>query len=45
LDFAEFRSAFGTTAGDAGYIDGLDANGDAAINLLDFAEFRSRFGG
>ena len=35
---------FGTTLGNAGYVDFLDQNGDGAINGLDLTAFRSRFG-
>jgi hypothetical protein len=43
-DFALFRTAFGTTAGNPAYLWYLDYNGDGAVNGLDFAQFRSRFG-
>jgi hypothetical protein len=41
LDLGYFRNAFGTAAGDPGY---LDFNGDGAINGLDLGQFRLRFG-
>jgi hypothetical protein len=44
LDLALFRSAFGTSLGNANYVDYLDFNGDGAINGLDLAAFRTRFG-
>jgi hypothetical protein len=44
LDFGLFRTAFGTAAGDRGYLDYLDYNADGAVNRLDFRQFRSRFG-
>jgi hypothetical protein len=44
LDFAAFRPAFGTSAGDPAYLAALDFDGDGAINGLDFAQFRPRFG-
>jgi hypothetical protein len=43
-DFALFRGAFGTTAGNPAYLAYLDFDGDGAINGLDFAQFRTRFG-
>lgn len=44
LDFARFRVAFGKSAGQAGYLDALDADNSQTIDLLDFAAFRSSFG-
>jgi hypothetical protein len=43
-DFAYFRSAFGTTAGNPAYLWYLDYDGDGAVNGADFAPFRARFG-
>ena len=43
-DLAAFRTAFGATAGQPGYLDYLDFNGDGAINNTDLAQFRVRFG-
>jgi hypothetical protein len=43
-DFAYFRSAFGTTAGNPAYLSYLDYDGDGAINGADFGPFRTRFG-
>jgi murein DD-endopeptidase MepM/ murein hydrolase activator NlpD len=43
-DFAFFRPAFGTTAGNPAYLSYLDYDGDGAINGTDFAQFRARFG-
>jgi len=42
-DLAVFRGAFGTIAGDSGYLDYLDFNGDGVINLTDLTQFRNRF--
>lgn len=44
LDFAEFRRAFGLTAGQLGYRGELDEDGDDSVGLLDFAAFRRNFG-
>jgi hypothetical protein len=44
LDLAAFRSAFGTTIGQPGYVEWLDVNGDGAINGTDMIAFRNRFG-
>ena len=44
LDLSAFRTAFGTTLGDANYASFLDQNGDGAINGSDLTAFRSRFG-
>jgi len=44
LDLADFRTAFGTSAGNVNYRSDLDVNGDGAVNGLDLAEFRIRFG-
>ncbi|MEM9825839.1 MAG: LamG-like jellyroll fold domain-containing protein, partial [Planctomycetota bacterium] len=41
LDFADFRSSFGTREGDPGFSDSLDFNEDQAIDLIDFAAFRN----
>jgi hypothetical protein len=43
-DFAAFRSTFGKSDGELGYLDGLDSDGDNEIGLSDFAAFRSNFG-
>jgi hypothetical protein len=43
-DFALFRTAFGTTAGNPAYLWYLDFDGDGAVNGADFGPFRSRFG-
>jgi hypothetical protein len=43
-DFAFFRPAFGTTAGNPAYLSYLDYDGDGAVNGTDFGFFRSRFG-
>ena len=44
FDFAAFRSSFGKSRGDAGYLDEFDSNNNGVIDLFDFARFRSRFG-
>ncbi len=44
IDFAAFRSSFGTTAGEDGYLEPLDEDNNDAIDLLDFAAFRANFG-
>ena len=44
LDFGLFRNAFGTTAGDANYLNYLDFDGLGVVNGLDFGQFRNRFG-
>ncbi len=44
FDFAAFRSSFGKLAGQAGYLEGLDAENDGDVDLFDFAAFRSNFG-
>lgn len=44
-DFAVFRSAFGSTAEDARFVDGLNYDRDDTIGLADFAAFRAAFGG
>lgn len=43
-DFAAFRSTFGRSPGDVGYLTGLDSDGDQTIGLGDFAAFRANFG-
>ncbi|WP_160148121.1 GEVED domain-containing protein [Rubripirellula obstinata] len=43
-DFAAFRSTFGKSAGEPGYVHGLDSDGDEEIGLTDFAAFRANFG-
>jgi hypothetical protein len=43
-DFAYFRGAFGTAAGNPAYLWYLDFDGDGAVNGADFAQFRARFG-
>ena len=43
-DFAAFRSSFGRSHGDDGYLHGLDSDGNETIGLTDFAAFRSNFG-
>jgi hypothetical protein len=43
-DFASFRPAFGTTAGNPAYLSYLDYDGDGAVNGADFGFFRARFG-
>ena len=48
LDFAAFRSAFGSSfqsgSSDSGYDSSLDADRDGLIGLTDFAFFRNAFG-
>jgi hypothetical protein len=44
LDLGFFRTAFGTTLGDANYVAYLDFNGDGVINGLDLGQFNLRFG-
>jgi hypothetical protein len=44
FDLGFFRSAFGTSAGDANYLSYLDLNGDGVINGFDLGQFRTRFG-
>jgi hypothetical protein len=43
MDLAAFRSAFGTTIGQPGYVDWLAVNGHRAINCSDMIAFRNRF--
>ncbi|WP_068264587.1 S8 family serine peptidase [Rubripirellula obstinata] len=43
-DFATFRSVFGLSVGQAGYVRSMDSGMDGQINLSDFADFRSGFG-
>jgi hypothetical protein len=43
-DFAMFRSTFGRSAGQDGYLAELDSDGDDVVGLSDFAAFRSNFG-
>lgn len=44
FDFGQFRPAFGTSVGNAGYVDYLDIDGSGVINAFDFGQFRPRFG-
>lgn len=44
LDLAEFRAAFGTSAGNPFYQTYLDKNGDGAVTGLDLADYRTHFG-
>jgi hypothetical protein len=44
IDFAAFRSTFGSDAGDPHFDDSLDFDRDQSIGLTDFAKFRSVFG-
>jgi hypothetical protein len=44
LDFAKFRSVFGTAEGSPSYQRGFDSDGDGSIGLSDFAAFRRNFG-
>ena len=44
LDFALFRSSFGSLAGSETYNEAFDHNLDDEIELTDFAKFRSNFG-
>jgi hypothetical protein len=44
VDYAAFRSAYGTKVGDDRYRDDLDYDGNGAVNLSDFASFRARYG-
>ncbi len=43
-EFNQFRSAFGKSAGTAGYLAEFDFEANGAISLSDFNQFRSRFG-
>ncbi len=43
-DYGSFRNAFGSSTGQAAYIEWLDIDGDGFINAFDFAQFRTRFG-
>jgi hypothetical protein len=43
-DLTEFASAFGTAAGEGGYVAAFDFGADGAINLDDLTELASRFG-
>ncbi len=43
-DFGPFRNAFGSSTGQAAYVEWLDLNGDGSINAFDFSQFRTRFG-
>jgi hypothetical protein len=42
-DLAALRSAFNSSAGQAGYLAYLDADNSGSIDLADLSEFRSRF--
>ena len=44
LDRDLFRSAFGTSAGDAGYLWYFDFDGDGDVDGLDNGQFNRRFG-
>lgn len=44
FDFAQFRTTFGSSIGEASYRDWLDYDGDGVINAFDFSQFRIRFG-
>ncbi len=44
FDYAQFRPTFGSSTGQAAYLDWLDFNGDGTINAFDFGQFRNRFG-
>ncbi len=44
FDFSQFRPTFGSSTGDAAYLDYLDFNADGAINAFDFGQLRTRFG-
>ena len=44
LDRGLFRSAFRTSAGDAGYLWYFDFNGDGDVNGQDNGQFNRRFG-
>jgi hypothetical protein len=44
FDLGTFRTAFGTSLGDPGYVAYFDFDGDGVINGLDFAQFKLRFG-
>ncbi len=44
LDYATFRPTFGSSVGQAAYVDWLDFDNDGAINAFDYARFRDRFG-
>ena len=43
-DFNVFAPAFGTTVGQAGFVDAVDYNGDNVIDIIDFNQFAPRFG-
>lgn len=44
FDLGRFRPSFGSSTGQAAYVDWLDANGDGIINAFDFGQIRNRFG-
>jgi hypothetical protein len=44
LDYAKFRSAFGSSSGDAAFLDAFDFDNNFAVNAVDYAQFRLRFG-
>ena len=44
LDYARFKTAFGTGTGAAGYNADLDFDNNGTLNALDFANFKPRFG-
>lgn len=44
VDYGPFRNAFGSSTGQAAYVEWLDIDGDGFINAFDFARFRTRFG-
>jgi hypothetical protein len=44
LDLLRFRTSFGLTASDPGFLDYFDFEGNGAVDALDLLRFRQRFG-
>jgi hypothetical protein len=44
LDYARFKTAFGTSTGAAAYNADLDFDNNGTINAADYAQFKTRFG-
>ena len=42
-DFAALQSTFGLSAGDPGYLNGFDSDGNAVIDSTDFLNFANRY--
>jgi titin len=44
LDYSQFKNAFGSSTGSAGYSAAFDFDGNGTINAFDYAQFKKRFG-